>query len=392
MRLKPGRERSLQRLHPWIFASAIADVMGETAPGQTVAVKNKNGTFLAWGSYSPTSQIRVRIGSWKKDEPFDQELIFQRIKKAVQARTSMEGLLDTNAVRLVNAESDGIPGLVVDRYDDILVTQFASVGSQFWSQEIVPALVDAAGCEKVFNRSDVDVRKLEGLLPETGWLRGGSTAESVRIEENSLKYQVAFTRGQKTGFFLDQRRSRRIMRNYARSREVLDCFSYTGGFSLNCYQGGAARITSVDSSSDALRILEENIALNGFDPGRFDLLQGDVFTTLREFRDRGRKFDLIVMDPPKFAPTSAQAERAARGYKDINLLALKLLNPGGLLATFSCSGGISAELFQKIVASSAVDAGLEAQIIEYFHQDVDHPVSIHFPEGTYLKGLLLRVE
>jgi len=304
-------------------------------------------------------------------------------------RQSLPAARHTNALRLVNGESDGLPGLVVDRYADVLVVQILSAGIERWRDPILDALAESSGCEAIYERSDAEVRGLEGLQPRTGFVRGNRNASRCPISEYGLNFRVDVEQGQKTGFFLDQRENRQRVRALAAGREVLDGFCYTGGFSIATLAGGAKRVTAIESSSSALEVAKENLAANPLDASKVEFLQADVFSHLRTLRDRGAHFDMVVLDPPKFAPTAAQAKNAARAYKDINLLALKLLSPGGLLATFSCSGGVSAELFQSIVAGAALDAGAEAKIIERFGAAADHPVALEFPEGEYLKGLLV---
>lgn len=399
MRLKPGREKPVLRRHPWIFSGAIADIDGEPSDGQTVDVIDANATFLAKGSYSSKSQIRVRIWSWDPDAIIDQSFLRGRLVRAIQVRQDLIDPEQTNAYRLVHAESDGIPGLIVDRYADNLVVQSLTSGSEFWLEQIVDLLVEITGIEQIYERSDVEVRGLEGLSPRVRLVRGNTAASigsnqdhagRVQIEEMGIRYWVDLLSGQKTGFYLDQRENRSTTRQLALGRTVLDCFSYTGAFALSALAGGAKSVTVVEASREALNLARENMALNGYDQGRLATMEGDVFQVLRSFRDQAKLFDMIVLDPPKFAPTAAQAQQAARGYKDINLLAFKLLRPGGLLVTFSCSGGVSEELFQKIVAGAALDAQVDAQILEKMFQGPDHPVALNFPEGAYLKGLICR--
>ena len=399
MRLKPGREKPVLRRHPWIFSGAIADIDGEPSDGQTVDVIDANATFLAKGSYSSKSQIRVRIWSWDPDAIIDQSFLRGRLVRAIQVRQDLIDPEQTNAYRLVHAESDGIPGLIVDRYADNLVVQSLTSGSEFWLEPIVDLLVEITGIEQIYERSDAEVRGLEGLSPRVRLVRGNTAASSalnqdhrgrVQIEEMGIRYWVDLLSGQKTGFYLDQRENRSTTRQLALGRTVLDCFSYTGAFALSALAGGAKSVTVVEASREALNLARENMALNGYDQGRLATMGGDVFQVLRSFRDQAKLFDMIVLDPPKFAPTAAQAQQAARGYKDINLLAFKLLRPGGLLVTFSCSGGVSEELFQKIVAGAALDAQVDAQILERMFQGPDHPVALNFPEGAYLKGLICR--
>jgi 23S rRNA (cytosine1962-C5)-methyltransferase len=386
--LKPGREKSVVQRHPWIFSGSIQRADGEPGLGETVAVCAASGEFLGWAAYSPASQIRARLWSFQEEEAIDAEFFRRRFQKAIELRSQVLQAEETNAIRLVNAESDGLPGLIVDRYADVLVMQVLSAGPEVWQDTLVETLVSTTGLATVYERSDVDVRRLEGLPERTGLVCGAEPPVQVEILENGLRFLVDVRQGHKTGFYLDQRHNRAELSRWAAGRSVLNCFSYTGGFALSALKGGAAAVLSVDTSADALALGRQHVRLNGFDEGQAEWLEGDVFHVLRTFRDQARSFDLIVLDPPKFAPTSAQAERAARGYKDINLLAFKLLNPGGALFTFSCSGGVSADLFQKIVAGAALDAGVDARIVAHLEQGRDHPVALNFPEGAYLKGLI----
>lgn len=387
MRLKPGRERSLLRRHPWIFSGAVAHVDKDVVPGGTLDILSANDLFLARGFYSPHSQIRARVWTFD-EEPVDAGFFRRCIRSAFCARDALHLTQDTNALRLIHAESDGLPGLIVDRYDDLLVMQCLTTGVEFWRETLAKLLFEESGLETVYERSDAEVRDLEGLPARVGLLHGTSFHSPLTILEQGLKFSIDVEAGHKTGFYLDQRANRRRVRELAKDREVLDCFCYTGGFTVNALAGDAKSVLAVDASGDALRLAQENLLMNGLPEERVHFLEGDVFQVLRKFRDESRSFDMIVLDPPKFAPTAAQAEKAARGYKDINLLAFKLLRPGGLLVTFSCSGGVDASLFQKIVASAALDAGVEAQIVEHLSQAGDHPVSLSFPEGSYLKGLI----
>jgi 23S rRNA (cytosine1962-C5)-methyltransferase len=385
--LKPGREKSLLRRHPWIFSGAVHHVDDEPASGGTVDLLSLNGDFLARAAYSPTSQIRARVWTFD-DEAVDADFFRRKIRAALDMRRMLKVESQTNAVRLIHAESDGLPGLIVDRYDDVLVMQSLTTGSEFWKQTLADILLEETGLSTIYERSDADVRELEELPAVTGLLRGHLSSFVFPVVEHELKFNVNLQSGHKTGFYLDQRANRLKVRELAKDRAVLDCFCYTGGFSVNALAGGAKSVLSVDSSADALALVGENIALNDLSATGHTSLEGDVFQLLRKFRDEGRSFDMIILDPPKFAPTAAQAEKAARGYKDINLLAFKLLRAGGILVTFSCSGGVDAALFQRIVASAALDAGVEAQIVEHLSQGADHPVLLSFPEGTYLKGLV----
>jgi 23S rRNA (cytosine1962-C5)-methyltransferase len=389
MVLKKGRERSLKRRHPWIFSGAVEKVQGSPQAGDTVQVRDIAGNPLALAAYSPSSQIRARVLTFDLSEAVDAAFFARRIDHAIRLRKDITGARHTNALRLVHGESDGLPGLIVDRYADVLVAQFLAAGIERWREPILDALTDLAGCEAIFERSDAEVRKLEGLEPRVGFARGNQAASRCPIIEYGLNFRVDVEQGQKTGFFLDQRENRQRVRALAAGRDVLDGFCYTGGFAIAALAGGAKRVTAIESSAPALEVAKDNLAANPLDASRIEWMQADVFGQLRTLRDRGAKFDMIVLDPPKFAPTAAQARNAARAYKDINLLALKLLAPGGLLATFSCSGGVSPELFQSIGAGAALDAGGGAKLVERFGAAPDHPVALEFPEGEYLKGLLV---
>lgn len=385
--LKSGREKSLLRHHPWIFSGAIHQADENIAFGETVDVLSSQKEFLARACYSPYSQIRARVWTFE-DEPVDTEFFRKRIHTAVHSRDARGLRRDTDAYRLIYAESDQVPGLIVDRYGDVLVLQSLTAGSEFWKETIADLLLEETGLTTIYERSDADVRALEGMEPKIGVLRGALPLPPTTIHEHSLIFNVNFAGGHKTGFYLDQRRNRLRVRELAKDKDLLDCFCYTGGFSVNALAGKAKSVLSVDSSADALTICKENVALNQLDETHHTILEGDVFQVLRKFRDEARSFDMIILDPPKFAPTAAQVERAARAYKDINLFAFKLLRPGGMLVTFSCSGGVDEGLFQKIVAGAALDASVEAQIIEHLSQAADHPVALNFPEGMYLKGLI----
>lgn len=385
--LRTGRERSLARRHPWIFSGAIERVEGAPSAGDTVGVLSAEKAFLAWAAYSPHSQIRARVWTWTRDDIVDAVFFQRRVQRALSAR--VRPLLEADALRLVHGEADGLPGVIADRYGDVVVLQLSTAGAERWRDAIADAIVSTTGCTALIERSDADVRALEGLAPRVGALRG-SAPGTVEIREHALRYRVDLAGGQKTGFYLDQRANRARIGALADGRSVLNAFCYTGGFTLNALAGGAERVVSIDSSGSALSLARENARLNGFDGRRAEWLEADVFEALRRLRNERAAFDLIVLDPPKFAPTAGHAERAARAYKDINLLAFKLLRPAGVLATFSCSGGVPAELFQKIVAGAAADAEADAQILERYQADADHPVVLSFPEGEYLKGLLLR--
>jgi len=403
--LKEGRERSVLRRHPWIFSGAVERTAGAVETGGTVAVRAADGRFLAWAALSPHSNIRARAWSFSEAEAPGEALFRSRIRRALALRATH--LPGSEALRLIHAEADGVPGLVADQYGKLLVVQITTQGAEFWREALINILREESGCDAVYERSDADVRELEGLEPRTGWIGNrpdnADTREvqgdsgGILVEEHGLRYRVDVAKGQKTGFFLDQRDNRAAIAEAVATTvrsghppDVLNCFCYTGGFSLSALVAGAKSVTSVDSSHAALQLARANLDLNALDAQKAEWVEADVFRYLRTLRDQARTFDLIVLDPPKFAPTSKDSERASRGYKDINLNALKLLRPGGLLATFSCSGGISAELFQKIVAGAAADAGVSLQVERRFTASADHPVLLEFPEGEYLKGLLLR--
>lgn len=360
---------------------------GTPAPGETVAVVARDGAFQAWAAYSAESQIRARVWSFDPEDAIDEAFFKRRLAASLARRGSLgQG---SNAMRLVHGESDGLPGLVVDRYADTLVVQILSAGAERWRALWAPALVALTDARSVYERSDVEVRSLEGLQPHTGDLVG-KVEGPVRIEEDGIAYEVDVVRGQKTGFYLDQRDNRALAQSLAADAQVLNAFCYTGGFSLSALKGGARHVTSIDTSEEALAGARRNIEINGFDAERAEWTAADVFAHLRLLRDKGRKYGLIVLDPPKFAPTEKHVANAARAYKDINLWAMKLLAPGGNLLTFSCSGAVSPDLFHKIVAGAAADARVDLRIRRHLGASADHAVSIHFPEGEYLKGLWLQ--
>jgi 23S rRNA (cytosine1962-C5)-methyltransferase len=391
--IKPGREKSLLRRHPWIFSGALSEVRGNPSLGETVDVLSAKGDFIARAAFSPQSQIRGRVWSWNPEEEVTPKFFHTKLAEAIDARRIYYPWAFENpeisGLRLVHAESDSLPGFILDRYGPVLVAQFLSAGAEAWRDTLIHSAMELSRAGIAYERSDVDVRELEGLPQRSGPLVGSLPGE-LKIVENGLSFSVDPIHGHKTGFYLDQRFNRLRLRQLARGKDVLDCFSYTGGFSLSALVGGASSVLSVEASAEAILQARHNLALNDLPQARIDWLEGDVFQVLRSLRDSRRSFDLVVLDPPKFAQTSAQAERAARGYKDINLLAFKLLRPSGLLMTFSCSGGVSADLFQKIVAGAALDAGVEALILERLSQAPDHPVALNFPEGAYLKGLVIR--
>ncbi|MFY9509724.1 MAG: class I SAM-dependent methyltransferase [Rubrivivax sp.] len=387
IRLHEGKERSLLRRHPWVFAGSIA--RGKADAGETVRVEAHDGRFLAWGAYSPASQIRVRAWSFDEAERIDAAFFQRRIARALALRARLP--IASDGVRLLHGEADGLPGLVVDRYGDLLSAQFLSAGSERWKAVIADQLMAATGARALYERSDASVRGLEGLEPVAGWLRGEGPSETT-IQEHGWRLTLDVASGHKTGFYLDQRDNRARLAELVRQfglQSVLNCYCYTGGFSVAALAGGAQQVTGVDSSGPALERVQAHVALNGHEVARSEVVEADVNRYLRDSLQAGRRFDAIVLDPPKFAPTAAHAERAARAYKDINRLAFMLLPPGGLLLSFSCSGGIGPELFHKIVAGAAIDAGVDAAIVQRLEGAPDHPTTMLFPEGEYLKGLVL---
>jgi 23S rRNA (cytosine1962-C5)-methyltransferase len=387
VRLRAGKERSLLRRHPWVFDGAVARGGGDA--GETVRVESDEGRFLAWGAFSPSSRIRVRAWSFDEAQRIDAAFFRDTLARAIALRERLG--IESNGIRLVHGESDGLPGLIVDRYGDTLVAQFTACGVERWKAQIADALVELTGCPRLYERSDTSSRKREGLPDATGWLRG-SGETSLELLEHGWRLGLDIAHGHKTGYYLDQRDSRLALYQYTKRlgfAQVLNCFSYTGGFSVAALAGGAGHVTSIDSSGPVLEQARANLLLNGLDPAQASFMDADVNTSLRQFVTEGRSFDAIVLDPPKFAPTAAHAERAARAYKDLNRQAFKLLTPGGVLFTFSCSGGIGVELFHKIVASAGLDAGVDGAILQRLGGACDHPMTINFPEGEYLKGLVV---
>ncbi|MDZ4255303.1 MAG: class I SAM-dependent methyltransferase [Sulfuritalea sp.] len=391
--LHPGKEKSVLRRHPWLFSGAVAQLDGRARPGDTVDVVAHDGRPLARAAWSPASQIRARIWSFDAAETIDHAFFKRRIAAAVARRAALPELAGQQGLRLIHAESDGLPGVIADRYGDTVVVQLTTAGADKWRAAIADSLHKATGCARIYERSDVEVRKLEGLEAVTGWLQGAAADDELVIEENAVRMTVDYVGGHKTGFYLDQRENRRRVAELARERRVLNCFCYTAGFSLQALAGGARQVVSIDSSGPALATAQRNLALNPqLDAARAVWREVDVFAELRNLRASGESYELIILDPPKFAHTAAHAERAGRAYKDINLTAMRLLAPGGLLMTYSCSGGVSPELFQKVVAGAALDVGRTARIVQRLQGAADHPVDLAFPEGEYLKGLLLQLD
>jgi 23S rRNA (cytosine1962-C5)-methyltransferase len=385
--LKPGKERSLLRRHPWLYAGAIARVQGSPWVGDTVRVVAADGRFLGWGAYSPDSAIRARVWSFDESQRVDAGWLHARLAAAIARRAPLAEV--TDAVRLVFGEADGLPGLVVDRYGSQLVMQLMAAGVERWRNEIAAALCEITGLTDLHERSDAAARDREGLPSREGTVSGSPAGDRIAVTEHGVRYLVDVPRGHKTGFYIDQRDNRREVARHAAGRSVLNCFCYTGGFTLAALAGGAASALSIDSSAPALARAAEQHALNALPPAACEWLEADVFEALKALLAQGRRFDLIVLDPPKFAPSSQHVERAARAYKEINLKALRLLAPGGLLFTFSCSGAIDVDLFQKIVAGAVFDARVDVQMLRRLQAGEDHPVLMTHPEGEYLKGLML---
>ena len=389
--LAKGREKSLLRRHPWVFSGAVQRVEGEGASGDTVEIYDNQGKWLARGAYSPQSQIRARVWTFDKQESVDTAFFVRRLKQAQQWRDWLAKRDGLNGYRLIAGESDGLPGITIDRFQNFLVLQLLSAGAEFQRAALLTALQECFPECAIYDRSDVAVRKKEGLPLAQGHVLGEMPPALLPITEHGMQLLVDIQQGHKTGFYLDQRDSRLATRRYAEGRRVLNCFSYTGAFAVSALMGGCAHVTSVDTSQAALDIARQNVELNQLDLSKADFVRDDVFQLLRAYRDRGETFDLIVMDPPKFVENKNQLASACRGYKDINMLAMQLLSPGGILLSFSCSGLMPVELFQKILADAAVDAGRDVQFIEQFRQAADHPVIAPYPEGLYLKGFACRM-
>ncbi|PID58257.1 23S rRNA (cytosine(1962)-C(5))-methyltransferase RlmI [candidate division KSB3 bacterium] len=387
--LHTGREKSLQRRHPWIFSGAVKKLHGQARAGETVDVLSAQGGWLASAAYSPQSQILARVWSFNRDEQINETFFRARLSRSIQVRRQLT-FNGSTAYRLVHGESDFLPGLVVDRYGDFLVCQFLSSGMEYWKQTIVEQLADLWPHSGMYERSDSDVRKKEGLPVACGVLAGKASPELLEICEGELRFWVNIQQGHKTGFYLDQRENRACLKQYVGNADVLNCFAYTGGFGVYALKYGARHVTQVESSAEALALARRNVELNSLDVSKVEFCRDDVFKRLRHYRDVGRRFDVIILDPPKFAESKSRLNKASRGYKDINWLAFRLLRPGGLLFTFSCSGLMTADLFQKIVADAALDAGCDAQIVRRLSQAADHPVALSVPEGDYLKGLVCR--
>ncbi len=395
--LKAGKEKSLIRRHPWVYATAVAKLQGNALPGDTVQVRSASGQWLACAAYSPSSQLRARAWTFNSDERIDREFFTHKMRAAIAARRALRQ--STNAIRLIFGEADGLPGLVVDQYDDWIVMQLMAAGVEYWREVIIDVLLQETGASKLYERSDAAVRTREGLEERAGPVKGEWTDATapVRVTENGIHYGVNIAQGHKTGFYIDQRENRALVQTLCQQLAsngskptVLNCFSYTGGFSLAARQGGAARVVSVDSSQDALDQALANAALNNMADEHFECVNANVFDYLKTAATNQQSYDLIILDPPKFAPSAHHVDKAARAYKDLNMRGLRLLKPGGYLLTFSCSGAISVDLFQKIVAGAVIDAKVDAQLQQRLAAGSDHPMAMTHPEGEYLKGLLLR--
>lgn len=390
--LHESRDKSLKRKHPWIFSKAIKEVVNEPSNGADINIYDCNNNFLAVAAYSPNSQIRARVWSFNKDEKIDKDFFKAKILKVYEARKLMLEVTAMSACRIIAAESDSIPGLIVDMYNNYLVLEVLSAGTEFHLKEIVAALREVFPEHNIYERSDVEVRKKEGLELRKGVIFGENPPTEIEITENeNMKLLVDIENGHKTGYYLDQRDNRAALAKYCKGKSVLNCFSYTGGFSLYALKGRALKVANVDVSQRALDTAKRNIVLNHLDPGRVKFIKEDVFKFLRNEKAKNNKYDVIVLDPPKFAESRGQLDKACRGYKDINMLAASIITPGGYLMTYSCSGHMTPDLFQKVVADAILDANREGQIVEYLQQASDHPISTAYPEGLYLKGLVVRI-
>lgn len=390
-RLKKGKEKAVRQLHPWVFSGALETVKGNPVNGEIISVTDSNGEFLAKGFFNNQSRVAVRLLEWNKDVEINEEWWRNRIAKAVKAREDLLNSEETSVCRIIFSEADYLPGLIVDKYSDFLSVQIHTAGIENIKPILLDELQKQLNPKGIFDRSDASARAHEGLEPTHGILRGIAPPEYVEVLENGIKYLINISEGQKSGFFCDQRNNRRIVAQHSQGKRVLDCFSYSGGFSLNSLQLGASEVVSVDSSALAIETLTKNIELNNFDKSKHQSIQSDVNKQLRIFRESGEKFDIVILDPPKYAPTRSALDKASRAYKDLNRIGMSLLNSGGLLATFSCSGAVDITHFKQILAWAALDAGKEIQFIYQFCQPEDHPVRASFPEGEYLKGLLCRI-
>jgi 23S rRNA (cytosine1962-C5)-methyltransferase len=388
--LKKGKEKAAMLRHPWIFSGAIDKIKGQPVNGEIVAVRSADKEFLAYAYFNDLSRVALRLLEWDETATVDKTWYKQKIKQAIAARGHILNE-DTNTCRLVFSEADFLPGLIVDQYANFLSLQILSAGIENIKEDIIAILREELNPKGIFDKSDAGARKHENLEASQGLLWGENPPEFIEVKENGILYHINIAEGQKSGFYCDQRDNRRILAEYTRGKSVLDCFCYSGGFTLNSLKYQAAHVTSVDSSALAIETLKHNLELNGFKAEQQTSVQSDVNKQLRAFKEAGQTFDVLVLDPPKYAPSRSALDRAARAYKDLNRLGMLLLKEGGILATFSCSGAVDIETFKQIIAWAALDAGREVQIIKQFCQPEDHPVRISFSEGEYLKGLLLRV-
>ena len=391
IKLKKGKEKAVLQLHPWVFSGALEKIKGSPENGEVVKVYSATNDFLAYGYYNNQSRVAVRLLSWNEEQQINEAWYEEKITQAISSRAHLAKNKDTNTYRLIFSEADFLPGLIVDKYDEFLSVQILSSGIEKAKDTIINILVKALNPKGIFDRSDATARTHEGITAENGLLWGENPPAFIAVKENNITYNINIAEGQKSGFYCDQRDNRKFLAEYTEGKNVLDCFSYSGGFSLNAFKNGASSVTSVDSSALAIETLKQNINLNNFDETKHIAIQSDVNKQLRQFSEEDKKFDVIVLDPPKYAPSRSALDRAARAYKDLNRRGLMLLEKGGLLATFSCSGAVDIDTFKQIIAWAALDAGKEVQIIKQFSQPEDHPVRISFPEGEYLKGLLVRV-
>ena len=388
--LKKGKEKAAMLHHPWIFSGAIDKIKGKPLNGEIVKVCSASAEFLAYAYYNDQSRVALRLMEWDESKTIDKEWYQEKLRNAIASRKHLLDA-DTNTCRLVFSEADFLPGLIVDQYADFLSLQILSAGMENVKEEIIALLKEELNPRGIFDKSDAGARKHENLEATQGLLWGETPPEFIEVRENGIAYHINIADGQKSGFYCDQRDNRALLAAYSKDKNVLDCFCYSGGFTLNSLKHGAAHVTSVDSSALAIETLAHNLELNGFNAAQQLSIQSDVNKQLRVFKEEGKKFDIVVLDPPKYAPSRSALDRAARAYKDLNRLGMLLLEKGGILATYSCSGAVDMETFKQIIAWAALDAGKEVQIIKQFHQPEDHPVRVSFPEGEYLKGLLLRV-